>query len=521
MANLMQTLHRMVNEEKKEEQQELTPQQQMRQHLTMLQNWGPDANDYNIEERRAAHAQGMLQRQIERNELLHARAEAHLPKAKAKKKAEGSPKQTQKPAGGGVKGWRERRRQRAEARLHNPAADEISYCMMEGLRDERAMINNSIGSAGGDELISRAVKNNVDTRILQTFIYGYRKGADGEPETALDAKHREEDKQFLEDYISCDAVRRKPHLDRIVEDMFKMNITEDMLRPEYLKDHAGEMHNKVGRMVYFDNIYRDPKNRDYFDALPKIKHDFIETRVLSRYAVIGTALDHAFATKAISFDNREYYPYEKGIQNGARQMMVDTYEPTMELAKQIIAESKEKEKEFVAQEMERQIKNESVQPMEDARKKKLEAETMNRDIGGLNMTGFVTGFSFDEPSKYRKMIEDHPETYQQNPELIDWLYQEFYRGIDAMGDYTLRALAVQSAMDRIRLENEVIHTAEQAVSDALSKEQDKLEVECDMLRAQINALGDALSAQLRGTELSPAGAAVINRYATENKKAQV
>lgn len=524
MDNVLTTIHKLVNSDKQKEKEEQvkTPQQQMRDHLTLLQNWGPDATDLNVAERRAAYGQGMLQRQTERNEMLQARAQAKLPKAKAKKKVKETPKQVQAPAKETFKDWRERKRQRKVAQQHNAEADEISYNMLEGLREEREMMENSLSYAGGEKLIEQAEKNQVDRRVLQCFVHGHRarrfKSIVGAPTTEREEKYAEADKKFLEDYVSGEAVRRKPHLDRIVEELFEMNITEDMLRPQYLKDHAGEMHKKVGKMVYFENIYRDPKNRAYFEALPKIKRDFLETRVLMRSASMGSALTYAFACKAVCADHRTYY--EKDEKHGPAAFK-PLYEPTMEIVRSSIADSKEKEKEYVAEEMERLIKNESVVLMEDARKKKLEAETMEGDIGGLNMTGFVTGFSFDEPSKYRKMIEEHPEAYQKNPELVDWLYQEFYRGIDAMGDFTLRALAVQGAMDQIRLDNEVIHTVEQAVSDALSKEQDKLEVECDTIREQINAFTNAMQAVLRGKELTPAGAAVINRFAVNNERAQM
>lgn len=520
MDNVLTTIHKLVNsdQQKEKEEQVKTPQQQMRDHLTLLQNWGPDATDLNVAERRAAYGQGMLQRQTERNEMLQARAQAKLPKAKAKKKAKETPKQVQASSKETFKEWRERRRQRKVAQQHNAEADEISYNMMEGLREEREMMEHSLAFAGEQNLYDQAIKNGVDRRVLQTFIHGYHGLQYHFAATKEDEKYRDADKKFLEDYVSGEAVRRKPHLDRIVEELLTMNITEDMLRPQYLKDHAGEMHKKVSKMVYFENVYKDPKNREYFEALPKIKRDFLETRVLMRSASMGSALTYAFACKAIKADHRTYY--EKDEKHGPAAFK-PLYEPTMEIVRSTIADSKEKEKEYVAEEMERQIKNESVVLMEDARKKKLEAETMEGDIGGLNMTGFVTGFSFDEPSKYRKMIEEHPEAYQKNPELVDWLYQEFYRGIDAMGDFTLRALAVQGAMDRIRLENEVIHTAEQAVSDALSKEQDKLEVECDTLRTQINAFTNAMQAVLRGKELTSEGAAVINRFAVNNERAQM
>ncbi len=520
MDDLMMNQQQQEANEQIQREQEQIPQQQMREHLTRLQNWGPDADEQNVAERRAAHAQGLIQHQIERNELLQARAQAQLPKAKAKKKAAGSPKQTQKPAGGGIKGWRERRRQRAAARQHNPLADEISYGMMQGLQDEKKMLDNSIEFAGGGEMLQRAEENKVDTRVLQCFVHGYRKGADGEPETRRDADYREQDRRFIDDYISCDAQRRKPHLDRIVEELLSMNITEDMLRPEYLKDHAGEMHNKVGRMVYFDNVYRDPINRDYFDALPQIARNLIETRVMSRYGVIGTALGHAFATKAINFDLREYYPYEKGKKDDGLQMMIDLYEPAMDIARQTMADSKNREQEYIAQEIERQIRNESVVPMNNARNMKQEAETMEGDIGGLNLTGYTTVYSFEEPAKYRKMIETHPEAYQKNPELIDWLYQEFYRSMDSLGDFTLRSTASQGAIDRMREDGIEDQAVGRTLINALIKEQENIQMSSKHVHDHITACADAMMALLRDKELTSAAADVINQFAIGNKRAQ-
>lgn len=133
---------------------------------------------------------------------------------------------------------------------------------------------------------------------------------------------------------------------------------------------------------------------------------------------------------------------------------------------------------------------------------KQQAETMEGDIGGLDLTSFVTGYSFDEMSKYRKMIEDHPDEYGKNPALIDALYQSMHHTMDVLGDLKLQTMAAQGVIDEIEATS-----AQKTVSDRLlireaNRALEDVQQKTDLLLVQLNSHTDALQTLLRGKAFS-------------------
>ena len=61
------------------------------------------------------------------------------------------------------------------------------------------------------------IGDQVDRRVLQVYVHGYKAKRDGSPVDAENERYQREDHQFVEDFASLDLERRKPHLDRIVE----------------------------------------------------------------------------------------------------------------------------------------------------------------------------------------------------------------------------------------------------------------------------------------------------------------
>lgn len=502
MSMEMETLKKQMEEQKTQEKQ-----QEMRTHLTGLQEWDLAAGQ-TIEERRAEHAGLLIRQQQEYNQSLVEKSRDKWPMSEASETAEGQPAQTQKPAKKTYKQKREEKRLDRLAKKENPVADHVSYHMVEGLKQELGARDNSFNIMP-KELMAKAQKEHVDTRVLRIFLHGHQVNRKGEPASENDAAYRAADQKFLEDYISGNVERRRPHLDRMMEQALSVNVTPEMFTPEYLEHHAGEVHQALNIMVYFDNVYQDPVNKPYFDALPQLTRDLIESRVRTRYAQFGPSMVHICATKGVDADRCGYSDTIK------KQGDVNTYKALAEqevpMARAAQEQAQTQEQEAVQRDLKQQMAEKKAELLKNAQEMKKMAETMDGDIGGLGLTGFVTGYSFDELAKYRKMIEDHPEEYGKNPQLIDALYQGLHHAMDALGDVTIRTMSAQEIMDDVKMEKGDMTATRRVRIEAALQEQQKAGAEADLIREQISAHADALLALLRGKQLSDPAEALLRQ----------
>ena len=160
------------------------------------------------------------------------------------------------------------------------------------------------------------------------------------------------------------------------------------------------------------------------------------------------------------------------------------------------------EKEAVKQEFARRLETEKRTLLAGSDAMKRKAETMEGDIGGLGLTSFVTGYSFDEMSKYRKMIEDHPDAYGQNPALIDALYQSMHHTMDVMGDLKLQTMAAQGVIDEIQATAAQRSVSGQLLIREANRTLEDIQQKTDLIAVQLNSHTDALQALLRGKEFS-------------------
>ena len=487
-----------TKERQEQHMQEVPKQQTMRAHLTELQKWDL-AEGQTIEQRRDLQQDLLLRQAKEINESLLAKVGQAFPEAVAERVAAGAPIQAQQPAQLTFKERMEQQRKDRQARRKTPVADHVSVNMMESLKGKHKLENNSLNLLATQQL-EQASADHVDTRVLRNFVHGYHAKRNGNPASPEDEAHKNADKRFLEDYCSRDINRRKPHLKRMLEQVLSINLTEDQFTTAYLEHHLAEVHAQVGQLIYFENVYKDPVNAPFFDELPQYTKDLIQHRVLNRYAPMGYVMTHTCALKAVDSDHLEYMTQVRtqsdldifaGLIGQERQILHDTLQETAAA-----------EKEAVKQEFARRLEAEKKTLLKGSDGMKQQAETMEGDIGGLDLTSFVTGYSFDEMSKYRKMIEDHPDAYGQNPALIDALYQSMHHTMDVLGDLKLQTMAAQGVIDEIEATS-----AQKTVSDRLlireaNRALEDVQQKTDLLLVQLNSHTDALQALLRGKAFS-------------------
>lgn len=477
-------------------------QQTMRSHLTELQKWDLTEGQ-TIEERRSLQRNTYLDQAKEINDTLRAKASQTFPEVTAERTADGTPIQAQQPAQLTFKQRMEQNRLDRYARRRTPLADHVSVHMMESLEEKKKMQDNALHLLSNEQM-TQVTEGNVDTRVLRNFVSGFHTNKRGVPISPQDESRRNADQRFLEDYISKDIERRKPHLDRMLQQVLSSNLTEDKFTTAYLEHHLGEVKTQVDRLVYFENIYKDPVNAPYFDALPQLTKDLIQQRVFNRYGPMGYVLGHTCNLKAVNADLIEYMT--NATEAADLEIFSEMIDQERQLLHNALEETASAEKEAVKREFAFRLDAEKKELLKESDKTKKEAPKANEAWGGLDLTSFVTGYSFEDLAKYREMIETHPVEYEQNSALIDALYQGMHHTIDIMGDLKLHAMASQAIMDEINVETRG-NPLRMTVTQRLLMEEANLELKnasekTDLLSTRLNAHADALQAFLRGKEFS-------------------
>lgn len=218
---------------------------------------------------------GQLLSRDKANLTLLARAKSTIQPAVANEAAAGVPMQIMKPA---KRSWKQRRQDAKvtkEVRKHTSIGDHVTYAIAQSVGTYRANRDNSYT----DEYLRRAKATGVDTKMLGSFLKGYAVDAHGEPLNAEERQKRDDDIQFMNDYMDADRNKRWPHLERITREMLEVEpLTPEMLSDDYLEHHAGEIIRTQDKMTYFENILRDPDNRPFFDSLPPLERRLLDSK---------------------------------------------------------------------------------------------------------------------------------------------------------------------------------------------------------------------------------------------------
>lgn len=465
-----------------EEQRHVQEQVQVHEHLRQLQTWDDPQAEGTLEQRRHEHARFLIERQRQQTLMLNAQLQQELPPAYVNDFAAGEPQQMQAPAQETYKQRRERRRQERIAKKHHPCADGDSYRMLEDVKTRLQEQKNSVITLprGAEEPIG----DQVDNRVLQAFVHGYKAKRNGRPVDAQNERYQREDHEFINDYASMNLERRKPHLDRIVEQVLSINYKLDMLSKQYVTEHPGEMKQKADQYVYFQNIYEDPVNKPYFDALPELTRQLLQRKVIDRSKWLGSTLVNIFGSKAVHLGREKFYERRDTPAEWIHQYD-ERYDASIPLMNMDYDLSENQIYTALQQEAERMIEAEKPGLLQESDAIKANQEIINAGMGETDLTAFVTLYSLEDLTKYRTMIEEHPEQYAQNRQTVDELYQGLYRAIDARGDITLRLASIENAIQQQREDHARLNATQRMLEHMLVKLQEETLPRQDAINGQI------------------------------------
>lgn len=299
--------------------------------------------------------------------------------------------------------------QRVSREAGGPVGIE-TYHIRTSLLDLYGKQANSAAYFENDEARELIHQHHVDFRVLHSFLNGYKKKEDGEPATEEDARKMQEDRTFIDDYISGDLERRRPHLERITNELLSAQITADMFSKEYVSQHAADMKVLFDRMVYFENMRHDPINAPFFEQLEPLQKELIEYRIDNLYRECGSLLTTVCMGECVMLSSGEYMDEPQSARKNAAVLLPGLYNSLINK----LSESKLKEAQLFE-------KYQAAALRKSMEKGKPEAPDLSGKMDEASMQRFRDAFgngqdgkTLDESNKAyreakRKALEANPE----------------------------------------------------------------------------------------------------------------
>ena len=135
----------------------------------------------------------------------------------------------------------------------------------------------------------------TDSAILLAFAHKCRLTKKGKPVSSIDKVMVQQNMQFMKDYASGNAEKRKPHLDRMLDEILGMQLNQEMMMTDYIQSHAAPLKEMADKLTYFENVMKDERNAQYFEHLEPWQKDLLKikmdpTLVSSFCTAVGTAV---------------------------------------------------------------------------------------------------------------------------------------------------------------------------------------------------------------------------------------
>lgn len=157
------------------------------------------------------------------------------------------------------------------------AADPVGYKLKKAIKKQNKRIFDRLNSYD-DEI--RGEKDM--SRVVAVFL----PAGQGDKQTTEEKARCD---QFIDDYASHDAQRRKPHLERITNEMLDISISLEMFTQDYMRDNVDKVAMMLTQLAYFEDVRNDPVNAEYFKKLPEQKQKKLD--IIDRIGTSFTPFD--------------------------------------------------------------------------------------------------------------------------------------------------------------------------------------------------------------------------------------
>ena len=259
-----------------------------------------------------------IQREREENAVLSALVQQQLPAVHAVAAAPGAPIQEEAPA---QMSWKERQRQKKQAKIarqNSPVGTVLTYQMSTKIRVLEAGKDNALRP-----YYDLAERQGVDKRVLKVFSLPYQVDKKGRPVSEKDAAAKQTSDAFMKDYCSNDVQRRRPHLERMVNELLSIQFTPDMFSEHNLQQHAVQLKDIADKMVYMDNVLHDPVNKPFFDQMDPVRRERLEAGFNKIYTPFVGAMTLQCNKNGVELNSGRYYGHEDMPAIQMAQTMAD------------------------------------------------------------------------------------------------------------------------------------------------------------------------------------------------------
>lgn len=199
-------------------------------------------------------------------------------------------------------------------KVREPITDDIKH----QLGDYYTQLSNSFESYFPEDKLDKDHKDKsktpsgVDTRVVEIMCHGFRTDKTGKPATAADEKYQQEDREIFDAFCSTNYERRRPYLQRLVDEVLSYDLKEDMFSDSSLRNNTVNIKTMIERLVCMENLLGDKSNAFFFRELSPVKWSALG-QVREIYAQAGTAFAMVCGTKGVTEQSNTYIKEQEEI----------------------------------------------------------------------------------------------------------------------------------------------------------------------------------------------------------------
>lgn len=400
----------------------------------------------------------------------------------------------------GQKYERERKKKIMAAQKLNQAGDEYTLDILSGL-DHYAKCK---GTPLPDELQLQCEKSSSDLRILTCYSQDYNLNKHGQPLKAADNEILMQNRSFMSDYVSDDPELRKPHLDRITNELINtsLSLTPNMFDPELFAKNAAHYRHIGDIFVYLENLRKD--NKDYFSNLPQFQKDVLSS-MDNVYTLFVAAFGSFLNARGIKINSGNVYT---GIE---AKLMIELGTNSFPIHSKLYRERLENSKIDVANAFSREVERQTEKKKEAFILSDTESTQLYNEKFKFSLPAGASEQQYIDIKKYSDMIADHPSEYTANKEIIDHIFYDYFKTISTLNE-NLLSLRAREAVIEDNKDPESTDLTKKALMQAADNMQLAEAKESNLLLRNADHLTNIMAHLLLNVTLSSGATNLLMKY---------
>lgn len=262
--------------------------------------------------------------------------------------------------------------------------------------------------------------NKLNERTFVTWFDGFKTNKKGEPENSTEKRKKAEITAVIQDFTSKDAhgkfdlSKREKHLAKMTKEILNIHITKEMLTESYILHNLKSLMSIAYKLNYFENIVKDPINKEYFDRFPLIK-EIIEIQH-------NSSVENSSVEKELMDILLKYF-HSNGVKIDGKTFSeihtsdIKQFEDAIDTLNRIDERKEEENEQNKLQSAYRKQLNKDIEDFK--------TEYAKNDENEMQLP-FLGQHVNSEIAEVRLAFSNNYMNYQQKKELLDLLYNDYY-----------------------------------------------------------------------------------------------